>query len=71
MGVSVRGTSHGMSHCPMRPLDGMDSGTQHASVEGQVDIPWNVQLFHGTVGWDGRFTAFLNYGQIKHSICHI
>ena len=35
----------------------------HASVEGQVDIPWNVPLSHGTVGWDGQFTAFLDiYG---------
>ncbi len=32
----------------------------HASVEGQVDIPWNVPLSHGTVGWDGQFTAFLD-----------
>ncbi len=32
----------------------------HASVEGQVDIPWNIPLSHGTVGWDGQFTAFLD-----------
>ncbi len=57
-----RWTSHGMSHDPMEPWDGMDS-TTHASVEGQVDIPWNVPLSHGTVGWDGQFTAFLDiYG---------
>ncbi len=35
----------------------------HAFVERQVDIPWNVPLSHGTVGWDGQFTAFLDiYG---------
>ncbi len=42
-----------MSHDPMGPWDGMDSRT-HASVEGQVDIPWNVPRSHGTVGWDGQ-----------------
>ncbi len=30
-----------MSHDPMGPWDGMDSRT-HASVEGQVDIPWKI-----------------------------
>ncbi len=67
-----RWTSHGMSHCPMGLWDAMDNplsdGTMgwdgqwdiHASVEGQVDIPWNVPLSHGTVGWDGQFTAFLD-----------
>ncbi len=25
-----------------------------------MDIPWNVPLSHGTVGWDGQFMAFLD-----------
>ncbi len=25
-----------------------------------MDIPWNVPQSHGTVGWDGHFTAFLD-----------
>ncbi len=48
-------TSHGMSHCSMGPWD-----DTHASVEGQVDILWSVPLSHGTVGWDGQFTVFLD-----------
>ncbi len=48
-----RWTFCGMSHDPMGPWDGMDSRTR-ASVEGQVDIPWNVPRSHGTVGWDGQ-----------------
>ncbi len=28
--------------------------------ERQVGIPWNVPLSHGTVRWDGQFTAFLD-----------
>ncbi len=31
MGVSVRGTSHGMSHCSMGPWDAMDNPT----------VPWD------------------------------
>ncbi len=63
-------TSHGMSHCPMGLWDAMDNPTvrwdTHTSVEGQVDIPWNVPLSHGTVGWDGQFTAFLDiYGLLQ------
>ncbi len=28
-----------------------------------MDILWNVPQSHGTVGWDGHFTAFLDtYG---------
>ena len=54
------------SHDPMGPWDGMDSRT-HASVEGQVDIPWKVPWGCG-IGWtipcnpmgpwgrDGQFT---------------
>ncbi len=61
-----------MSHCPMGLWNAMDNPIvpwdhgwdgqwdTHASVEGQVDIPWNVPLSHGTVGWDGQFTAFLD-----------
>ncbi len=53
---------NGQSHCPMGPWDGM--WDIHASIEGQVDIPWNVPLSHETVGWDGQFTAFLDiYGK--------
>ncbi len=48
-----RWTFRGLSHDPMGPWDGMDSRT-HASVEGQVDISWNVPRSHGTVGWDGQ-----------------
>ena len=44
-----RWTSRGMSHDPMGPWDGMDSRT-HASVEGQVDIPWKVPWGCG-IGW--------------------
>ncbi len=38
-----------MSHDPMGPWDEMDSRT-HASVEGQVDIPWKVPWGCG-IGW--------------------
>ncbi len=38
-----------MSHDPMGPWDGMNSRT-HASVEGQVDIPWKVP-WHCGMGW--------------------
>ncbi len=44
-----RWTFRGMSHDPMGPWDGMDSRT-HASVEGQVDIPWKVPWGCG-IGW--------------------
>ncbi len=44
-----RWTPRGMSHDSMGPWDGMDSRT-HASVEGQVDIPWKVPLGCG-MGW--------------------
>ncbi len=38
-----------MSHDPMGLWDGMDSRT-HASVKGQVDIPWKVPWYCG-MGW--------------------
>ena len=65
MGVSVRGTCGHPIECPTVPWDHGTMGWEgqwdtHASVEGQVDIPWNVPLSHGTVGWDGQFTAFLD-----------
>ncbi len=44
-----RWTFRGMSHDPMGPWDGMDSRT-HASVEGQVDIPWKIPWGCG-IGW--------------------
>ncbi len=44
-----RWTFRRMSHDPMGPWDGMDSRT-HASVEGQVDIPWKVPWGCG-IGW--------------------
>ncbi len=66
-------TSHGMSHCSMGPWDMMDNptvpwdhgmgwtvGHTHASVEGQVS--------HGTVGWDGQFTAFLDIYAFRQSV---
>ncbi len=27
-----------------------------------MDIPWNVPLYHGTVGWDGQFLD--TYGKV-------
>ncbi len=44
-----RWTSHGMSYNPMGLWDGVESRT-HASVEGQVDIPWKVPWYCG-MGW--------------------
>ncbi len=38
----------GQSHCPMGPWDGQ--WDTHASVEGQVDIPWTVPWDCG-MGW--------------------
>ncbi len=38
----------------------MDSSTHMHRKEGQLDIPWNVQLSLGTVRRDGQFTAFLD-----------
>ncbi len=52
--------------CPMGSWDGMDNGTHTHLREGQVDIPGNVPQSHGTGGWDGHFTAFLEtYGFCK------
>ncbi len=41
----------------MEPWDGMDSGT-HTHL--QRDRWTSRGMSHGTVGWDGQFTAFLD-----------